>query len=162
MAGVNSAPCRHCGVVECEKVGVDGTDRVRARSHASSTRDDAGGVARYRVLAHAVSGVYWRQASCALSSCVTRSCGGRTLLVQLLLMTQQQVAPRKTPRALWTLEGLLLGVRSLVALEVLQPCERAGAGGTHVRPWLVGLGWREGGGGRLCRFGLRCLYRSCG
>jgi hypothetical protein len=38
--------------------------------------------------------------------------------MQLLLVTQEQVAPRKTTRALRAFKGLLLGVGALVALQV--------------------------------------------
>jgi hypothetical protein len=39
--------------------------------------------------------------------------------MQLLLVTQQQVAPREASRALGAFERLLFGMRSFVALQML-------------------------------------------
>lgn len=55
-------------------------------------------------------------------------------------MPQQQVAASEAPSALGALEGLLLGVGTLVALEVLESSEGTIAGPADVRPRFVGLG----------------------
>jgi len=62
--------------------------------------------------------------------------------MELLLMTQEEVAAGEASRAFRALEGLLFGVRPFVTLEVLQSCERALAGLADVRSRLVGLGSR--------------------
>lgn len=47
--------------------------------------------------------------------------------VELLLVPEHQVSARKAPAAGSALERLLVGVRALVALQVLQTRERPGA-----------------------------------
>lgn len=66
--------------------------------------------------------------------------------MQLLLVAQEQVPPRKAARALGAFEWLLFGVGALVALEMLEPRKRARAGRADVWPRLVRL--RRGEGGR--------------
>ncbi len=77
---------------------------------------------RNGILADAASRI-GRQCGCTLSTCIAGSSGSSALLVELLLMAQQQIATRKTPCALGTLEGLLLGMRSLMAFQVLEAGE---------------------------------------
>ena len=82
--------------------------------------------------------------------------------MQLLLMPQEQIAPRKTARALGALERLLLCVRALVSFQMFEASERALAGGADMWPWFVCLWWREGRSCGLLR-GLRLcsLHGSC-
>lgn len=63
--------------------------------------------------------------------------------MQLLLMTEEQIAARKASLAVRAFERLLLGMRTLMALEMLQSCKRATAGGADMGPRLVRLGGRD-------------------
>lgn len=63
--------------------------------------------------------------------------------MQLLLMTEQQVAARKASCAVRALERLLLCMRALVALQMLQPGKGATASGADMGPRLVCLGRRD-------------------
>jgi hypothetical protein len=82
--------------------------------------------------------------------------------MQLLLMSEQQVSPRKAPGALCALKRLFLCVRAFVSLQMLQSREAPVAGSAYVRPRLVRLGGRKrrGDGGRGRRR-LRGLDRRC-
>lgn len=51
-------------------------------------------------------------------SAVSRASGGSCGLVELLLMTQQQVPPSKTSLALGTFKRLLFGMGAFVSLQV--------------------------------------------
>lgn len=68
-----------------------------------------------RILTYSAIAV-WRTAGALSSTLAWTSCGVGHM--QLLLMPQQQISPRKASRALWTLKGLFLGVRPLVSLEM--------------------------------------------
>lgn len=63
--------------------------------------------------------------------------------MQFLLVTEQQVATGETSCTLGALEGLLLGVGTLVAFKMLETGEGALAGAADVRAGLIGLGRRE-------------------
>lgn len=80
--------------------------------------------------------------------------------MQLLLVTQEEVAAGKASGALGAGERLLLGVGSLVALEVLQAGKGPLACTTDMGAGLVGLGGREVGAGsglgRAHGYGGRC------
>lgn len=62
--------------------------------------------------------------------------------MKLLLMPQKQISPSKASRAFWTLKRLLLGMGSLMALQMLKAGKRALAGATDVRSGFIGL-WRR-------------------
>jgi hypothetical protein len=72
--------------------------------------------------------------------------GGRRRLMELLLVTQQQVAPGEASRALRALKRLLLCVGTLVAFQVLQSGKGTLAGCADVRAGLIGFWWGEVGG----------------
>jgi hypothetical protein len=86
--------------------------------------------------------------------------------MQLLLVAQKQISPGETSGAIGALKGFLLGVRALMALQMLEAGKRAGACCADVRPRLLCL-WRRyslsgvvigvgyGGGGRLLILALR-------
>lgn len=61
--------------------------------------------------------------------------------MQLLLVTEEKIAARETPSTIRALEGLLLGVRALMALQVLQSGERATTSGTNMRTRFVCFWW---------------------
>jgi hypothetical protein len=63
--------------------------------------------------------------------------------VQLLLVSQEEVAAGKASCAVWALERLLLGVRALMALEMLESGKGATASGADVGPRLVCFGGRD-------------------
>lgn len=83
--------------------------------------------------------------------------------MQLLLVTQEQIPSGKASCAFWTFKGLLFGVRSLMAFQMLQPGKGALAGPADMWTRLVGLGWGEivigglGVYGNGRGFGLRSL-----
>lgn len=51
---------------------------------------------------------------------VSRTRRGGRRLVELLLVTQEQVSSSEASRAFWTLEGFLFGVGALVTFQVFQ------------------------------------------
>lgn len=78
-----------------------------------------------------------------------RGCGR---LMELLLVSQQQIATGKASGAFWALKWLLLRVGTLVSLEMLESRKRTLAGSADMRARLVGL-WR-GEVGRRFRGGI--------
>lgn len=65
-------------------------------------------------------------------------------------MSQKQITTSKASCTIRTFKGLFFGVRSLVALEVLQSREGTGASGANVGPRLISLGgWDIAIGARL-------------
>lgn len=63
--------------------------------------------------------------------------------MKFLLVPQQEVSTGKTSRTLRTLEWLLLGMRSLMALQMLQSSEGSLTSAADVRSRFVGLWWGE-------------------
>jgi len=100
-----------------ERAGIDVAYGVRSRSHgrcgswASYAACD--GVFTYPVRA------VGRQPGGAFPATSARACGNRTLLVQFLLVSKQQVSPCEAARACRALERLLFCVRPLMALQML-------------------------------------------
>lgn len=60
-------------------------------------------------------------------------------------MSEKKVSTSETACALGALEGLFLGMRALMALEVFQSSEGPTACCTAMRAGLVGLRGRDGG-----------------
>lgn len=114
-----------------------GAHRV-ASARTSAARADSSNDAVFASSTLAGSGT-----ACAFAT-VARPGRRGCCLVQFLLVAQQEVAAGKTTCALGALERLLLGMRSLMAFQMLQACEGALASLTDMRPRLVGLGRRKG------------------
>jgi hypothetical protein len=133
-------------------------DGVCSRSHAGGARAARPCIrARDRTLPHSARRI-WGQPGRAFATSIAGPRGRRTLLVQLLLMPQEQVPPRKAPRALGALKRLLLCMGALVSLQMFQPGERTPTRPTDMRPRLVRLGRRERG---ICGLRLRCRDGCC-
>lgn len=90
-------------------------------------------------------------------STVSRSRGRSRGHVELLLMAQQQVPASETSRAFRTLKWLLLGVRSLMTLEMFQSRETSLASAADMRSRFVVL-WR-GEVGRCFAVAVGCRRR---
>ena len=71
-----------------------------------------------RVLAYATSMV-GRQTGRTFPTCIAGTSGSCALLVELLLVSQQQIPPCETSGTLGALERFLFGMRALMALQVL-------------------------------------------
>lgn len=139
-------------------------DGVGSRPHGGIETSRTTDTACYRILADP-AGAVGRQSGRAFPATSARPRGSGALLVQLLLVSQEQVAPRKTARALWAFEWLLFGMRALMSLQVFEAGKGALARSAYVGSWLVGFGGREGsGGGGILRgggVGFDGLDRSC-
>jgi hypothetical protein len=92
-------------------------DGIRARPHSVVALDTATDITRYRVFAYP-SGSTGRKAGRAFPTSSTGPGGSRALLVELLLMSQEQVAAREASCALRAFEGLLFCVGSLMSLQM--------------------------------------------
>jgi hypothetical protein len=159
-----TAPAQR-GIVGCEEAvegrGINMADCVGARPHGGVEARRPPDAACNGVLADPGSAV-GRQASRAFPTASAWPRGSGTLLVQLLLVSQEQVAPREASRALWAFERLLFGMRALVPLQMLEACKRALARPTHMGPRLVGF--RRGKGSAVRgwgRVGFGGLDGSC-
>lgn len=69
--------------------------------------------------------------------------------MQLLLVAQKKVTPGEASFAVTALEGLFLGVGTLVPLQMLKTSKGALTGGANVGSRLVRLRRRKIGSGRL-------------
>lgn len=71
--------------------------------------------------------------------------------MQLLLVSEKEVATGETSCAFGAIKGFFFGVGALMSLQVLETSECTLARLAGMRARLVGLGWWEVVGGRLCR-----------
>lgn len=79
--------------------------------------------------------------------------------MQFLFVAEEKVSTSKTAFADWALERLFLCMRPLVALEVLEPRERAGAGGTNIWPGFISFNNQGLGRDRFSGHDTRLLDR---
>ena len=66
--------------------------------------------------------------------------------MEFLLGSEEEVPAGEASRTLGALERLLLGMGTLMTLQMLEPGKRSIAGPADVRPRFVSLGGREGAG----------------
>ena len=121
-------------VRKSQRVPTDMTDRVCSGPHRR-------GIVSNRVLAHPIGAA--GSTTRALSATISGTRGRGRSHVQLLLMTEQEIAARKAAGAVGTLKGLLLRMGTLMALQVLQSRKGATASSANVRPRLISLGGRD-------------------
>ena len=82
--------------------------------------------------------------------------------MKLLLVPEQQVPPRKAPRALRALKWLFFRMRPFMALQMFQPREGSTTRSAYMWSWFISLGRWEIGHRvlwaiRLCGLCWRCV-----
>lgn len=122
---------------------VDMADSVCPGPHGGGGAARGGGIGAHDTILPSPASAR-RHSTSALTAVARASRRGRCL-VQLLLVSQQQITASKAPRALGTLKRLFLGVGTLVAFQVLEAGEGTLTSAADVGTRLVGLGRREGG-----------------
>ncbi len=148
QAGVTAVGRRHTGRLSIGRSNhlhggaVDMADGISPGPHGGGSTGGGGIGARDAVLSDPAGP--WCGPTSAFAT-IAWARRWRCCLVQLLLMAQQQIAASKAPRTLRTLKRLFLGMRSLVAFQMLEPCKGALAGTANVGTRLVGLGRRKVG-----------------
>lgn len=116
--------------------------RVAHHSHASPNMAD--GVGSRPHSSSSSNGVLPDPgAAGALPARVSRTRRRRCRHVEFLLVAQKEIPSGETPRAVWAFKGLLLGMRTLVAFQMLQTRERPGTCRADMRSRLVSLWWRN-------------------
>lgn len=104
---------------------------------------DGGACVGHGVLANSAGGRGGDGARTLSAGTRPRTAAGGGGHMQLLLVAEEEIASGEAPRAFRAFEGLLLGVGSLVAFEMLEAREGSLARTANVWPRLVRLRGRE-------------------